>query len=74
MKTTAQYIYRHKNGSFHVLYVCNDSNVLTRYFTTDNGAFGQRDMRVVEMSPVEAEQIIADTTETGREAGSDGAA
>jgi hypothetical protein len=69
MKIIAQYIYKHKSGSWQVLYECTDS----LYFTTDTGAFDQRDMSIVPIGILEAEQIInainktAPGTDTGKQ-------
>lgn len=59
MKILNQWIYKHSNGSYHTLYMCENGE----WFTTDNGAFGQRDMTIVRISGLMADQIIAGITE-----------
>ena len=55
MKVIEQYVYKHKNGSWQILYRCQDD----LYFTTDTGAFGQRDMSIIPIGVIEAETLIS---------------
>lgn len=46
------------SGEFHIIYECPKDGGFV-YFRTTTGAFGQRDMRIIECSQDEAKEILS---------------